>query len=198
MKALSIIPGLLALVLCGVLFYQSGHKAVPVAPAATTNTVAGAGFSIAYFNLDSLEAHYNYFKDVLDQVKAKENSMNTELNGMEKGYQRKIAEWQKKGSTMTQAENQAAQQEYAQMQQNYQVRKQNLQESLMKHNEDMKADIRQKIQAYLDEYNKKKKYSYILSYESNNFIYVKDSAYDITPDLISGLNAEYKSKDGKK
>ena len=80
------------------------------------------------------------------------------------------------------------------MQQNYQIRKQTLQESLMKHNEDMKADIRKKIEDYLKEYNKVKGYSYIISYEANSFIYIKDTASNITDDLINGLNATYKKK----
>ena len=155
---------------------------------------AGNNFRLAYFNLDSLESHYQYFKDVLDQVKSKENDMNAELSGMEKGFQKKISEWQKKASTMSQTESQEAQQEYAQMQQNYQSRKQTLQESLMKHNEDLKADIRKKIEDYLKEYNKEKGYNYIISYEANSFIYIRDTANNITDDLVSGLNASYKKK----
>ena len=149
---------------------------------------------MAYFNLDSLEAHYQYFKDVLDQVKGKESEMNSELSGMEKNYQKKISEWQKKAPTMSQTESQEAQQEYAQMQQNYQMRKQTLQESLMKHNEDLKTDIRKKIEDYLKEYNKTKGYNYIISYDANSFIYLKDTANNITNDLIGGLNAAYKKK----
>jgi outer membrane protein len=127
-------------------------------------------------------------------VKEKENEMNQELSGMEKGYQKKIAEWQKKGNTMSQAESEQAQQEYSQMQQNYQAKKQTLQESLLKHNEDLKADIRKKIEEYLKEYNKEKGFSYIISYESNSFIYVKDTTYNITGDLVRGLNDAYKNK----
>ena len=149
---------------------------------------------MAYFNLDSLEAHYQYFKDVLDQVKGKENEMNAELSSMEKGYQKKISEWQKKAPTMSQTESQQAQQEYAQMQQNYQIRKQTLQESLMKHNEDLKTDIRRKIEDYLKEYNKTKGYNYIISYDANSFIYLRDTANNITDDLVGGLNAAYKKK----
>lgn len=149
---------------------------------------------MAYFNLDSLEAHYLYFKDVLDQVKGKENEMNAELSSMEKSYQKKISEWQKKAPTMSQTEGQEAQQEYAQMQQSYQIRKQSLQESLLKHNEDLKTDIRKKIEDYLKEYNKLRGYNYIISYDANSFIYLRDTANNITDDLVGGLNAAYKKK----
>jgi outer membrane protein len=191
------IPGLLALLLTGILFYSIYHKQQPAPvniPSSTGNQNVGKAFQIAYFNLDSLEEHYQYFKDVLNQVKGKENEMNTELGGMEKNYQKKIAEWQKKAPTMSQTESQQAQQEYAQMQQNYQMRKQTLQESLLKHNEDLKSDIRKKIEDYLKEYNKGKGYNYIISYDANSFIYYKDTVNNITEDLVAGLNAEYKKK----
>ncbi len=81
---------------------------------------------------------------------------------------------------MSQAESEQAQQEYAQMQQNYQIKKQSLQEALLKHNEDLKADIRKKIEEYLNDYNKSKGYNYIISYDANSFIYVKDTTYNIT------------------
>jgi outer membrane protein len=95
---------------------------------------------------------------------------------------------------MSQTESEQAQQEYAQMQQNYQMRKQSLQESLLKHNEDLKSDIRKKIEDYLKEYNKDKGYNYIISYDANSFIYYKDTVNNITNDVVGGLNAEYKKK----
>jgi len=197
MRNIVMVPGLLALVLTGILFYEVNHKpqsSPAVVSGSSASPSTGNNFRMAYFNLDSLESRYEYFKDVLDQVKGKENDMNAELGNMEKGYQKKITEWQKKASTMTQAEGQQAQQEYAQMQQNYQMRKQALQESLMKHNEDLKADIRKKIEDFLKEYNKTKGYNYIISYESNSFIYIRDTANNITDELVAGLNAAYKKK----
>jgi outer membrane protein len=192
MRNIAMIPALLALLLSGIVFYMVSRKPAPAAAPPSATAPAGQGFRVAYFNLDSLEVHYEYFKDVLSQVKVKENEMNAELSGMEKSYQKKISEWQKKGSSMSQAESEQAQQEYAQMQQAYQIRKQTLQESLLKHNEDLKADIRKKIEEYLKDYNREKGYNYIISYESNSFIYVKDTLFNITSDLINGLNSAYK------
>ena len=113
-------------------------------------------------------------------MEQKENAMNVELSSMEKTYQKKIAEWQKKGTAMSQAESEQAQQEYAMMQQNYQSRKQSLQEELFKNQEDLKSDIRKKIEVFLKEYNKQRNYSFIFAYESNSFMYAKDTTYNIT------------------
>ena len=190
------IPGLLALALTGVLFYliNHPHSSAPVKLTASPASLNAAPFRIAYFDLDSLEAHYNYFKDVLAQSKQRENDMNNELANVQKGYQKQIEEWQKKGAAMTQAESEQAQQQYAQMQQNYQAKKQSMQEVLFKQNEDLKGNIRRKIETYLKEYNKQKNFTYIYGYEANSFVYARDTTYNITADLIDGLNASYEKK----
>jgi outer membrane protein len=54
-------------------------------------------------------------------------------------------------------------------------------------------DIKSKIESFLKEFNKDKKYSYIVSYEQGLF-YFKDSTYDITADVLRGLNETYRNK----
>ncbi|HLK27360.1 MAG TPA: OmpH family outer membrane protein [Puia sp.] len=195
MKNFSSIISVICLALIGVLFFLFyNHTKELKEISVKTDKQTASTFRIAYFELDSLEAHYNYFKDAEAQVKTKETAMNNELASMEKGYQKKIAEWQQKGSTMTQAEGQQAQQEYAAMQQNFQSRKQALQEELAKSNTEVMTDIKSRIENYLKEYNKQKSFAFIFSYDPTTIIYYKDSAFNITNDVISGLNASYKKK----
>ena len=54
-------------------------------------------------------------------------------------------------------------------------------------------DVKNTIEAFLKEYNKGKNFSYILA-SSADIMYLKDTAYNITKDLIEGLNNEYKKK----
>lgn len=195
MKYISTIFSVIALVLIGVLFYMfAGQKNQLKRVSAAENKAVTPGARIAYFDMDSLEAHYEFFKDALTQAKTKESAMNSELSSMEKSYQKKIAEWQQKGNTMTQAESQQAQQEYGLMQQNFQSRKDALQQELYKNTEDMKTSIRRKVEDFIKEYNKQKNYSFIFAYDPNSFIYYKDTVYNITPELLEGLNASYKKK----
>lgn len=195
MKQLSIALNILLLVLVAVLFYlhfdSKKKQIIPVQTKANATPVAGS--RIAYFEMDSLQENYNYFKDALNQLKQREQVMNNELVGLERSYQKKINEWQQKGASMSQAEADAAQRENAQMQQNYQVRKQAMEESFAKQSMEFKKDIKNKIEAFLKSYNKDKNYSYILSYEPD-FIFLKDTTMNITRDLVSGLNASYKPK----
>jgi outer membrane protein len=95
---------------------------------------------------------------------------------------------------MTPAEQAQAQQEFQQMQQEFQNRKDALAQDLYKMKEDKTTDLRKKIEDYLRDYNKGKNYSYILQYEANSFVYLKDTAFNITSDVVDGLNAAYKKK----
>ena len=195
MKNISTLLSIFALVLIGVLFYlHFSHQEALNRKISATVKRDSAQFRIAYFDIDSLQAHYEYFKDAFNQMKARENAMNTELNSLTNSYKRKIREWQEKGTNMTQSEGEAAQREYTQMQERYQNRKLELQQGLEKQQMDLMSDIRKKVEDYLKEYNKQKGYAFIFSYEPGVMLYYKDPVFDITSDLIAGLNEKYKGK----
>jgi len=195
MKNISTILSIIALVLIGCLFYlhfTHVEKLNKVSVVAEQN--AHSNFKMAYFDIDSLQEHYDYFKDVSGDIKKKENSMNAELGDLTAKYQRTVRKWQEKGNNITQAEGEAAQREVGLIQQQYQQRKSELEQEMQKLQVDRMTELRKQVEEYLKEYNKTKKYAYILSYEPGFVIYYKDSAYNITKDLITGLNAQYKNK----
>lgn len=195
MKNISTFLSILSLVLIAILFYLHFSKKETVKTLATPSGKAQTtDFRIAYFDIDSLQTHFDYFKKVSGEMKARENAMAVELRSLENSYQKKIREWQEKGANMTQAEGEAAQREYAQMQQRYQKRQVDLEQDLQKQKVDLMTDLRKKVEDYLQEYNKNKGYAFILSYEPGFMLYYKDTLYDITDDLITGLNDKHKSK----
>jgi outer membrane protein len=56
------------------------------------------------------------------------------------------------------------------------------------------AQDRKKINAFLTDYNTTKSYSYIFSYSSGiNVLFYKDTAYNITNEVVDGLNQAYKA-----
>ena len=195
MKNISTYLSLLALVLVGVLFYlhfsgtKQEHETVVKPSGNEINH-----FRIAYFNIDSLQNNYEYFKDVSGQIKKKEADITSQLTALQDSYQKRIKELQAKGPTMTQTEGEAAQREYAQMQQKYQQRQMAMEQELKKRQVDMMTDVRNKIENYLKDYNKEHGYAFILSYEPGFMLYYKDTTYDITNDVIRGLNAGYKKE----
>jgi len=193
MRNISTYLSIIALVAVGVLYYlhfKQERKSI-----VHTSRPAGKGgndFRIAYFDIDSLQEKYEYFKDVSGQMKEKEASLTTQMDALQNSYQKRLKELQEKGPTMTQAEGEAAQREVAQMQQKFQQRQMSMEQDLKKHQVDVMNDVRNKIENYLKEYNKEKGYAFILSYEPGFMLYYKDSVYDITNDVINGLNEQYK------
>ncbi|HEV2354359.1 MAG TPA: OmpH family outer membrane protein [Puia sp.] len=193
MKYLSTILSLIALGLIGVLFLDQRRQLDQLKKHVEGEKSAGTGFKIAYFDLDTLQAHYQYMLDVKSQAVDRENKMNEELSSVDRKNQQQIDEWRQKSNTMTQAEGEDAQRKYQEMQQQFAARKQELEQGLYKFEEEERTKIRKRIEDFIKEYNRRKNYSYIFAYDANSFIYNKDTLFNITNDLVDGLNAEYKN-----
>ena len=193
MKYLPTILSVIALALVGVLFYLFSHhtEQLKTISAIEQRKATPDHFRIAYFDLDTLQAKYDYFKEAQGAIKARENELDLQLSSLSKTYQKKVDAWRQKGNTMTQAEAEQAQQEYATDQQNFQAQKQQLESELYKSSEEYKSKIRKRVEDYLKRFNSQGQYSFIFAYDPGSFIYNKDTIYNITPALIEGLNAEY-------
>ena len=188
----------LSLALVGVLFYLHFSKPAATKPRSSSKedvrTDAPADrFTMAYFEMDSVESNYEYVKEIRDILRKKEDQMNSRLNTLKNSFQKKIAGWQQKGQNISQAESEAMNREYQQMQMEYENEKQRLDENLKTDYQKMLMDVNKKISDYLKEYNKEKGYTYIITNEQS-LIYYKDSVYNITKDVVAGLNASYKKK----
>ena len=195
MRHISTYLSIIALVAVGILYYLHFKQEKKSVASTSRSVKAGKNdFRIAYFDIDSLQEKYEYFKDVSGQMKAKEANLTSQMDALQNTYQKRLKELQEKGPTMTQSEGEAAQREVAQMQQKFQQRQMSMEQDLKKHQADLMTDVRNKIENYLKDYNKEKGYAFILSYEPGFMLYYRDSVYDITNEVISGLNEEYKKE----
>ena len=195
MKNGILIFNIVLLILVGVLFYlhfAQGDKGVKSNTNANVSSNPG-DFKIAYFEMDSIENSFAMVKDVKAELSKKEETINNELERLEKNYRNKITKYQAQGASMTQVQSEMAQRDVMQLQQNIQSRRQQLEQEYQELQMRKLKDVKTKIEDFLKEYNKDKRYSYILSYEPGLFYY-RDSAYNITSDVITGLNSRYDKK----
>ena len=193
MKKLSIILNVVLFVLVGVLFYLhfSDQKSSAV-PAATPqqDTPSSQPLRISYVNIDSLEAHYGYFQQKKAELDKKQESIQKELAAKANAIQNDIADLQKKAPTLTQSEGMAAQKKIVAQRESLQQREQKLRTDFMQQQQAFNQELHERLQQFLQRYNQDKHYTLILSYsESLSDILYKDNAYDITQDVIQGLNA---------
>ena len=85
------------------------------------------------------------------------------------------------------------QQELAQLEKNYTNKEQQLSQEMQEESFKRLQEVKKKIEIFLGKYNSNKTFSYIFS-SNSDLMYYKDTAYDITSDIIKGLNGEHKSK----
>jgi len=192
MRNISTILSIIALALTGVLFYlHFSGKGKASNASVSTGAKEHKDFRIAYFDIDSLQSSYTYYKDALEEMKGKESAANAELQDLKVRFQKRYQQLQ--NEVNSQAVQEAAQKELASLEQNYRKREAQLQDNLQTQQMEMTKIMRKQIEDYLTEYNKDKGNAYILSYEPGFIMYYKDSLYDVTGDLVKGLNAQYKA-----
>jgi len=195
MKNFTLITNIVLAVAVAVLFYLHFATCKQCAAPSASKSVAkqGNNFKIAYFDLDSLQNNYEYYKQVAKELGNSEQQKRNELAAKKDAYAAKVREYQAKGQSMSQSEMAAAQQDIAQREKDYSQDEQTKSQEMQEESFKKLQDVKKKIEDYLKEYNKDKTYSYIIS-SSTDIVYYKDSAYNITNDLIKGLNDLYKSK----
>ena len=175
-----------------VLFYLHFSSKKPV-KSASGNTVSASGFKIAYFEMDSVQNQFEYFKEVRTTLNSKDQELGRELAQLENSFRNKYQDLQKNGASLSQAEVASRQQELVEMDKNLKSRKQVMDQEMQDETVKKLQDVKKKIEDYLKDYNKDKGYSYIFA-SSPDLIYLKDTVYNITGDVLKGLNELYKKK----
>jgi outer membrane protein len=193
MKNLPIVFSSLSLIGVLVLFgiHFSGDKcssksATPKGSPATS-VVTG---KIAYINIDSLEANYEYLKNEKESLAKRKQQMQSELQASADKMQKEYAEVQRRAQagSLSQSEGEAAQKRFAQMQQSLESRSQSLNEQISKEAEELSMDLKKRLDSFIAEYNKDKNYDYILSYSGISTIVYANKQFEITADVIKGMN----------
>ena len=194
MKNGLLVLNVLLLILVGILFFLhfNSKKAPALNPSTSKITTSNTStpLRIAYFEMDSIENSFAMVKDVKNELGKKEDAVNSELSKLEKTYRNKVAQYQSQGQTMTQVQSEMAQKDVLQMQQTLQSRKQALDQEYQDYYMRKMKDVKTKIEEFLKQYNAQKGFSYILAYDPGLFYY-RDTAYNITADVIKGLNKGY-------
>ena len=116
------------------------------------------------------------------------------LASKERALQANAAELQKKYESnqfTTKEQVEQAQMSLAKQQQDLQMLNERLMNDFAEEQAKYNNEMRDSIQAFLREYNKTKKFDYIISKAGDNIL-MANSKYDITNEVVSGLNKRYK------
>lgn len=159
-----------------------------------TEAQTAKGVTIAFVDLDSLMAHYQYYLDCSQLLEKKSASINATLNNKGIALQKEMAEFQDKIQKKSITEEQAVkiQTSLQNKQAQIQTLQQNLTEEFQKEQAKYNEALHDSVDNFLKSYNKTAGYTFILA-RSNDNILLADPKCDITKDVIAGLNKRYKA-----
>jgi len=206
MKRVNLIINIVLVIAVGVLFvlYFTGKK--KSGPAQTEeklveNNSTGKG-EMAYINIDTLMNNMDMFFDVRNKLIEKQKSSEAELNSRSKDFEKEATDFQEKvrKGLVTRSRAQEIEQELYLEQQNLIGFKDKLSLELAEEEQVMNRQLIYYITDYLKEYNKEKKYQFIISNSLGGPLLYASDKQDITNDVVEGINAKYakereKSKD---
>ncbi|SFN44550.1 periplasmic chaperone for outer membrane proteins Skp [Chitinophaga sp. YR627] len=173
----------------------------PAAAAKDGGAASNSGFIIAYVDIDTVEAHYDYFKVKKAELEKKQQAIDNELNANARALQNEAADFQRRvnANSVTQAEGEATQRALYGKQQQLEGKAQNMRSEYAEQENKFNEELQKRLNDFLAKYNADKRYAYILSYRTgaSNVLY-KDDKYDITTEVIKGLNDASKEASEKK
>ena len=200
MKNLSLVLNLVLLAAVGYLYYFSFSGKNTARPSAGGNTPSMWKDSncnrppIAYVELDSLNENITYIKDKRKELETEQKAIETEWENGYKGLEAQKNNFLKKGASITQEEAQQFQGVLVQQQQQIDNKKQALSQKLSEKSFTFMDDIQKQLKNFLTDYNKEKKFMYILTTGTGlDYMVYKDSSLNITRDVIRGMNEKMKS-----
>lgn len=158
---------------------------------ATATPVTADGLKIAYVDMDTLQEKYQFYIDGKNALEKKVEAYQATVRQKETALQQTQENIQKRmqqGQITTEAQYNAEVNKFNQQQNAYaQFRSTNEQE-LAKEQEDFGKALQDSLDNFLVEYNKTKKYHFILN---KAVMLHAEKSYDITAEVVAGLNKRY-------
>ncbi len=148
---------------------------------------------IAYVEVDSIMSQYKFCKEYSLILQKKSQNIENTLAAKQNSLQAAAAKFQQdvQNNKYTQQQAEAVQANLQKQGADLQALHQRLGAEFQNETNTFNKALRDSIQHYLAAYNKDKKYGLILSKAGDNILYA-DKAYDITNEVIAGLNKAYK------
>ena len=160
----------------------------------------GSGMKIAYVEVDSLMTQYNFAKDYSVTLQKKSNNARNTLTQKGNQLQAAVNNFQQKlqnNGFQSREQAQSVQNAIERQQRDLQELQARLENELANETQKFNEALRDSLNNFLTSYNKDKKYDLILSKAGDNILFA-DRKYDITKDIINGLNKRYKPAPVKK
>ena len=174
----------------------SNNKETGNEEVAQTAETEATGLRIAYVELDSLMNQYQLYRDYEEVLTRKGTDIQNTLAQKQRKLESSATAMQRKyenNGFQTRDELERAQQSLQQQEMELQQLAARLNNEFNEEQARINQEARDSIQAFLKIYNQTKKYDYVMIKAGDNLL-IANPKYNITKDIVTGLNKRYNSK----
>ena len=167
-------------------------KAATAEPVAVENT---GSLPVAYLNVDSLLVNYTFAQEASDKLMSKQEDARVKMNTKLRTFQNEVADFQRKlenNAFLSRERAEKEQQRLAKKEQELQELEAKLTQDIMLENQKLNLQLIDSLNNFLKEYNADGRFHIILSNTANDNVLMAGEQYDITNEVVSGMNARCK------
>lgn len=149
---------------------------------------------VAYLNVDSLLENYTFAQEASEQLMTKQEDARLKMNTKLRTFQNELAEFQRKlenNAYLSRERAEKDQQKLAKKEQELQELEAKLTQDIMLENQKLNAQLADSLTNFLKVFNADGRYHVILSNTAKDNVLMANEHYDITDEVITGLNARY-------
>ena len=175
-------------------FTGNGKQVEGGSSGAAAEIVSPSDISIAFFNMDSIMANWDLYYQYQQELGQKQAELESDFAGRTETFYQSVqdAQYKIERGLVTRSEAQQLQQNLANEEQNLanlqnQYAGQLQEESVVK-----QRNLIDMIERYVAELSREKGYSYVYSYQFGGNLIYGAKPYDITKEVVAGLNEKYK------
>ena len=176
-----------------VIFY-SGKTPAASEPVAAEQTDV---MPVAYLNVDSLLMNYTFAQEASDKLMSKQEDARVKMNTKLRTFQNEVADFQRKlenNAFMSRERAEKEQQRLAKKEQELQELEAKLTQDIMIENQKLNQQLADSLNNFLQIFNADGRYHVILSNTAKDNVLMASEQYDITNEVVNGLNARYNNK----
>lgn len=203
MKQFSLALNILLLVAVGVLYYlhfSSGKKnmarTASSSVASQSKDSCKKGHLVAFIEIDSIYDNVAHIRQEQKKLEADQEAVAKQYESSAIKFERDKNDYIQKAQGMTPQQREQEEAKLVQAQQSIEASRQSQMQGLATKRSRTMEDIQSRLKAFLNEYNSDRRYAYIFATGAGlDYMMYKDSASNITADVIAGLNKSFEKKD---
>jgi outer membrane protein len=204
MNKLSPVLNIILIIAVAVLFYLqfSGDGASEKSTSKSKSETTEEAFQsynqlrVAYVDIDSLLADYQMYQDKRDEFLEDQTNSQAKLESKSRELQSEFQDLREKlnKGLITRAKAQMMQQELGQKEQQLYQMRDNITSELAEKEQVIYRQVLNSIMEYLDDYAADNNYHYVLSYSFGGPLLYSADKFNVTEDVLKGLNKAYEKE----